>query len=102
MNYEENARKNHKNGFNCAMSVYVAYCDKLGISPELARNTAPKPRSEGGKCGAFLAGKKILEQLKPEAVTDYEQRFIVNPNCFWYKSLPTLSRRSLSCFYFFW
>ena len=76
MDYKENARKNHRNGFNCAMSVYAAYCDKLGISPEQAKNAAPKPRSEGGKCGAFLAGKKILEQLKPEAVADYERKFI--------------------------
>ena len=76
MSYEENARKNHRNGFNCAMSVFVAYCNNLGISPEQARNAAPKLRSEGGKCGAFLAGKNILEQLKPEAVTDYEQKFI--------------------------
>ena len=25
MNYKENARKNHRNGFNCAMSVYSAH-----------------------------------------------------------------------------
>lgn len=44
------------------------YADALGLTPEQARKAAPKPRSEAGKCGAFLAGKKILEQLKPEAV----------------------------------
>ena len=76
MNYEEAARKNHKSGYNCATSVYLAYAEKLGMTPEEARSEAPKPRSEGGKCGAFLAGKKILEQLKPEAVDKYEQRYI--------------------------
>ncbi len=76
MGYEENARNNHRSGFNCAMSVYVAYADELGLTTEQARATAPMPRSEGGKCGAFLAGRKILEQLKPDAVEGYEKSFI--------------------------
>ncbi len=76
MNYENNARSNHKNGNNCAVSVYTAFAERLGITAEEARNTAPKPRSEGGKCGAFLAGRKIVESLKPEAAELYEQRFI--------------------------
>ena len=41
-----------------------------------AMQSAPKPRSEGGKCGAFLAGKAVLEKLKPEAVAQYERAFI--------------------------
>ena len=76
MEYEQNARKNHRSGYNCAMSVTMAYMDRLGLSPSDAMRSAPKPRSEGGKCGAFLAGRKILEQLKPEAVLEYERRFI--------------------------
>ncbi len=76
MDYEEKARSNHKIGNNCAMSVYSAFVERLGITAEEAKNTAPKPRSEGGKCGAFLAGKKIVERLKPEAAELYEQRFI--------------------------
>ncbi len=76
MTYEEKARNNHRGGYNCAVSVYVAYADKLGITPEPAKMNAPKPRSEGGKCGAYLAGKKVLEQLKPEALQRYEKRFI--------------------------
>ena len=75
MNTEENARNNHRNGYNCAMSVYAAFADRLGISPEEAKKAAPRPRSEGGKCGAFLAGKKIIERLKPGAAELYEQRF---------------------------
>ena len=76
MGYEEEARNNHRNGFNCAMSVYIAYADAMGLTAEQAKEAAPKPRSEGGKCGAFLAGKKILEQLKPEAVEEYERGFV--------------------------
>ena len=51
MNYEEQARKNHKSGFNCAQSVFVAFAQELGMSPVEAMQAAPKPRSEGGKCG---------------------------------------------------
>ena len=76
MGLEESARAVHKCGYNCSMSVYSAYAKKLGISEEEARKIAPKPRAEGGQCGAFLAGKKILEQLKPEAIPEYEKRFV--------------------------
>ena len=76
MNAEEIATKNHKSGYNCAMSVYAAFADRLGISQEEAKKTAPRPRSEGGKCGAFLAGKKIIERLKPDVAEQYEKRFI--------------------------
>ena len=76
MKHEETARKNHRSGYSCATSVTVAFADTLGLTPAEAMRTAPRPRSEGGKCGAFLAGKKVLEQLKPEAVPEYERRFI--------------------------
>lgn len=76
LEHETAARANHRSGYNCAMSVTAAYAEELGLSPMEAMRSAPKPRSERGKCGAFLAGKKILEQLKPEAVPEYERRFI--------------------------
>lgn len=75
MGYEDSARTYHRNGNNCAMSVYAAYAEKLGISPEEAVRIAPKPRAEGGKCGAYLAGVHILSELKPEAVPEFEKRF---------------------------
>ena len=75
MDYEAAARKYHQSGNNCAMSVSAAYAEKLGITPEEAIKAAPAPRSEGGRCGAFLAGKKILSQLRPEAVPEFEKRF---------------------------
>jgi hypothetical protein len=73
---EEIARENHRNGYNCAMSVYAGFAEKLGLSEDEARQIAPKPRAEGGKCGAYLAGRKILEQLKPEAAEEFDKRFV--------------------------
>jgi hypothetical protein len=76
MDYEESARAIHKSGSNCSVSVFTAYAELLGVSDAEAKRMAPKPRSEGGLCGAYLAGKKILEQLKPEAIREYDRRFI--------------------------
>ena len=76
MGYEENARLNHRNGSNCSASLFKAFADKLGMSAEEAARIAPAPRSEGGKCGGFLAGKKLFEMIKPEAVEELEKRFL--------------------------
>ena len=76
MNHEEQARKNHKSGFNCAQSVFVAFAEELGVSPVEAMQMAPKPRSEGGKCGAYLAGQALLRRLKPEAAEAFEKAFV--------------------------
>jgi hypothetical protein len=46
------------------------------MSEAEAARIAPPPRSEGGKCGGFLAGRKLLEMLKPEAVEEFEKRFL--------------------------
>lgn len=76
MGYEEIARANHRSGNNCAVSLYKAFAGKLGITEEEAMRLAPPPRSEGGKCGGYLAGKKLLETLKPEAAEEFEKRFM--------------------------
>ena len=76
MNCEQNARNNHRNGFNCAQAVTVAFSEALGLSPIAAMQAAPKPRGEGGKCGAYLAGCQLLAQLKPDAVEAFRQRFL--------------------------
>lgn len=76
MGCEENARLNHRNGSNCSASLFKAFADKLGMSAEEAARIAPAPRSEGGKCGGFLAGKKLLEMIKPEAAEEFEKRFL--------------------------
>ena len=51
--YGESARKLHANGNNCAASVYQAFRDVNTTGD----GKAPKPRSEGGKCGAVLAAE---------------------------------------------
>lgn len=76
MSIEEDARAYHKKGNNCAKAVYAAYADKLGMDSKEALSLAPSPRGEGGLCGAYLAGKKVLEQLKPEAVPELEKKFV--------------------------
>ena len=75
MDHEEQARQNHRCGFNCAQSVYAAFADRLGVSVDEARRMAPLPRGEGGKCGAYLAGMKLLRQLRPEAADRFERDF---------------------------
>ena len=76
MGYGEIARANHRNGNSCSASLFKAFADKLGMSEDEAVKLAPAPRSEGGKCGGFLAGRKLLEMIKPEAVEEFEKRFL--------------------------
>ena len=76
MGYETKARENHRNGNNCSASLFRTFADKLGMSEDEAVKVAPAPRSEGGKCGGFLAGRKLLEMIKPEAVEEFEKRFL--------------------------
>ena len=76
MTHEENARSNHRSGYNCAQSVNIAYAEELGLSPVDAMREAPKPRADGGKCGAFLAGRELLAKLRPEAVEAFEREFL--------------------------
>ena len=68
MNKEETARNKHKNGNNCAVSVYSTFYDKIS-------GIAPMPRSEGGKCGALLAGEKVLEQMG-HSTEAFDQKFL--------------------------
>jgi hypothetical protein len=76
MGYEEKARESHRNGNSCSVSLFKAFADKLGMSADEATKIAPPPRSDGGKCGGYLSGKKLLEMLKPEAVEEFEKRFL--------------------------
>ena len=76
MDREQTARGNHRSGVNCALSVFSAFADTMGLTPREAAAAAPRPRGEGGQCGAFLAGRDVLRRLKPEAVAAYEQRYI--------------------------
>ena len=76
MSFEEEARNGHRSGMNCAMAVCTAYADMLGVDKGDIAAFAPRPRGEGGKCGAYLAGKKVLSSLKPSAVEEFEHRFV--------------------------
>lgn len=69
MSREETARAAHRGGSNCASAVYRAF-QVVNPNP----GGAPKPRSEGGKCGAALAGMKLLREMGIDA--DFEQAFI--------------------------
>lgn len=68
MNREETARNKHRSGNNCAVSVYSTFFDKVS-------GVAPKPRSEGGKCGALLAGEKVLSKLGYDTA-ELDQKFV--------------------------
>ena len=81
MDREQAARQNHRGSYNCAQSVYAAYADLLGLAPGDALRQAPRPRSEGGKCGAFLAGRAILQRLKPEAIPLVMAHGRLNKSC---------------------
>ncbi len=68
MNYEEAARGSHRNGMNCAMSVYTA----LGGD----KKDAPRPRSEGGKCGAVLAAEQVIMERGLGDPADFDREFL--------------------------
>lgn len=76
MDHEATARSNHRTGYNCAQAVTVSFAPELGASPIEAMKAAPKPRGEGGKCGAYLAGLQVLNELKPEAASVFAERFL--------------------------
>ena len=75
MTHETTARINHRSGYNCAQAVTVAFATELGSTPVAVLKSAPKPRSEGGKCGAYLAGLQLLNKLNPEAASVFAERF---------------------------
>ena len=76
MNHETTARINHRSGYNCAQAVTVAFATELGSTPVAVLKSAPKPRSAGGKCGAYLAGLHLLNELQPEMMGVFAERFL--------------------------
>ena len=75
MNHERSARINHRSGYNCSQAVTAAFADELHLSPITASKSAPKPRSAGGKCGAYLAWLALLNELQPEMMGVFAERF---------------------------
>ena len=76
MNHETSARINHRSGYNCAQAVTVSFAPELGLTPIAGMKAAPKPRSAGGKCGAYLAGLQVLNELNPEATSVFAEKFL--------------------------
>ncbi|MBQ9613352.1 MAG: hypothetical protein IJV14_12315 [Lachnospiraceae bacterium] len=70
MDFEKEARKNHRRGMSCAGAVYQAFYD---VNPK--KTGAPSPRSEGGKCGAVLAAEKTLREMGINRIEDFDQQF---------------------------
>ena len=68
MDREQTARNYHNSGINCANSVYSAFSDKV-------TGTGPAPRSIDGKCGAVLAGEKVLAQLGLDTAS-FDDKFV--------------------------
>ena len=77
MNHETTARINHRSGYNCAQAVTVAFSPVRHTTPIKAMQSAPKPRSAGGMCGAYLAGLALLSELNPEAMGVFSERFLL-------------------------
>jgi len=72
IDYETIARTNHRNGMNCASAVY----DALGMNNP-NQTTPPRPRGEGGKCGAVLAAEQTIREMggTEEDVAEFDKRF---------------------------
>ena len=68
MDYETMARNNHRSGMNCAMAVYTTFGGD--------RDGAPKPRGEGGKCGAVLAAEQIIREKGLGDEKEVEEGFL--------------------------
>ena len=59
IDYETIARSNHASGMNCASAVY----DALGMNnPNMT--TPPRPRENGGMCGAVLAAEQVIRETE--------------------------------------
>jgi hypothetical protein len=78
IDYETIARNNHKSGMNCAMAVY----ESLYSRDDKNRTTPPRPRSEGGKCGAVLAAEQYIRENGggQKEIDEFEKKFIEKYN----------------------
>ena len=66
--YEKIARESHRNGTNCARSVYDAFSEV-----NINKTAAPMPRSDGGKCGAVLSAMQVIKEMDagdPQVIED--------------------------------
>ena len=68
MDYEDTARNSHRSGMNCATAVYTAF--------DGDRSNAPRPRAEGGKCGAILAAEQVIGEKGLGNPAEVEEMFL--------------------------
>lgn len=69
MSREQTARAAHRSGSNCSASVYNAFS---AVNPN--PGVCPRPRSDGGKCGAVLAAEQLLREMGVDA--DFDDAFV--------------------------
>ena len=72
IDYETIARSNHRSGMNCASAVY----DALGMkNPNMTE--PPRPRDNGGMCGAVLAAEQVIREMggTEDDIKEFEKRF---------------------------
>lgn len=72
IDYETIARSNHRSGMNCAMAVY----DSIGMNNP-NKTTPPRPRENGGVCGAVLAAEQVIRENggTDKDIEEFERRF---------------------------
>ena len=72
IDYESIARSNHRSGMNCALAVY----DSLSMNNP-NKTTPPRPRENGGMCGAVLSAEQTIREMggTDEDVVEFERRF---------------------------
>ena len=73
IDYETIARSNRNNGMNCASAVY----DALSMD-NLNSTMPPRPRDNGGMCGAVLAAEQTIREKggSDEDIAEFERRFM--------------------------
>ena len=74
IDYETIARRNHQSGMNCSMAVYDSLTSRSGAN----RTTPPRPRSDGGKCGAVLAAEQFIRENggTEKDVEEFDKQFV--------------------------
>ena len=71
MDFEQTARNYHRSRMNCAASVYKTF---EGVNR--AHTEPPRPRGEGGKCGAVLAAEKVLREMGDTDPESFDREFL--------------------------
>jgi hypothetical protein len=79
---------------NCAQSVSDAFKDTFGLNNEFISSleNCGSGRAPRGVCGAYYAGKSILEQQDKERAQDFEQYFLSHSGALECRTIRGLSK----------